>query len=68
MTVINGNYYGQIISNRDWRLSNEIPGVQTELVLTVEIFNSFLTIAHHPPLKVRTHIVLKLVSKCDKLS
>lgn len=34
---------------------NEIPGVQTELVLTMEIFNSFLTIAHHSPLKAHTH-------------
>lgn len=47
--------------------SDEIPGVQTELVLTMEIFNCFLTIAHHLPL-MWTHIVLELVSESDKLS
>lgn len=54
MTMINGSCYDQIISNKDWRLSNEITAVQTKLRLTMEIFNSFFTIAHHPPLKAHT--------------
>lgn len=39
MAVINGNSCGQIVSNKDWRLSNEIPGVRIELMLTMELFS-----------------------------
>lgn len=47
MTEINSNCCGQIVSNKDWRLSNEIPNAQAELVLTLEIFISFLIIAYN---------------------
>lgn len=55
MTEINSNCCGQIVSNKDWRLSNEISNVQAELVLTLEIFINFLIIAHNTSLGAHTH-------------
>lgn len=55
MTEMNSNCCGQSISNEHWRLSNEISNVQTELVLTVEIFIIFLINARNTSLGTHTH-------------